>query len=126
MDTWGIGLLQVLWKVADAIINTRVKTAVNFHGVLHGFRVHHGMGKAIMDLNMAQYLSRIDQDPLLLLLLDLRKAYDMLDRECTLQILEGYGSVPRLRGILAEFWENQEALDLFQPKMSCSLSFSGM
>ena len=50
----------------------------------------------------------IDQEPLLIVLLDLRKAYDMLDLGRLLHTLEGYGLVPKLRGILEEFWENQE------------------
>ena len=52
----------------------------------------------------------IDQEPLLIVLLDLRKAYDMLDLVCLLNTLEGYGVVPKLRGILEEFWENQEVV----------------
>ena len=45
------------------------------------------MGMAIMEIKMAQDLDRIYQDPLLLVLLDLWKAYDMLDCGCLLQTL---------------------------------------
>ena len=32
-----IGLLEIVWKLAEAVIDTRIKTAVKFHNVLHGF-----------------------------------------------------------------------------------------
>ena len=38
-----------------------------------------GAGTAILELKLAQELASVDQDPLLLVLLDLRKAYDNLD-----------------------------------------------
>ena len=37
MDTWGIGLLESLWKVVEAIIDTRLRESVHLHNVLHGF-----------------------------------------------------------------------------------------
>ena len=29
-DTWGIGLLEVVWKVVEAVIDTRIKKWYNF------------------------------------------------------------------------------------------------
>ena len=57
---------------------------------------------------MSQELASIVQDPLLLVFLDLRKAYNTLDRGRLFQTLERYGAGTRMRGILEEFWENQE------------------
>ena len=37
-NTWGISLIETLWKVVEAIINTRLKVCITFHGVLHGLR----------------------------------------------------------------------------------------
>ena len=71
----------------EVFIDTRIKTAVNFHDALHVFCACLGMGMAIMEIKMAQDLDRIYQDPLLLVLLDLWKAYDMLDCGCLLQTL---------------------------------------
>ena len=62
------------------------------------------MGKAIKELNLAQELSRIDQDPLFLVFLDLRKAYVTVEQEHLLIKSEGYGTVPRLCGFLETFW----------------------
>ena len=52
-----IGTIEVLWKVVEAIIDTRIKTVVTFHNVLHGFSSIRGTGTAIMDINMVQELA---------------------------------------------------------------------
>ena len=106
-DTQGIGLFEVLWKFTNAVINTWVKMDVEFHDASHGFRTRRGTGAAIVDLKISQELDIIYQNPFLLLLLDLRKAYDTLDCRSLLKILEGYGAGPKLCGILVEFWEKQ-------------------
>ena len=49
------------------------------HEVLHGFRDIKGTVAAIMELNLAQELASIDQSPLLLVFLDLRKSYDTVE-----------------------------------------------
>ena len=67
----GVGLLEVLFKLVLAITDTWIKTLVTLHDVLHGFRAIRGMGTAIMELNIAQDISSIDQHPLLLVFQDL-------------------------------------------------------
>ena len=37
-DTRGTGLLETLWKVVEALIDTRLCTSVHMHNVLHRFR----------------------------------------------------------------------------------------
>ena len=44
----------------------------------------------IMELKLAQDLASIYQEPLFLVFLDLRKAYDIVNRERLLITLEGY------------------------------------
>ena len=63
-----------------------------------------------MELKLEQKLASVDQDPLLLVLLDLIKAYDKLDRVQILNTLEGYRAGPKMRRMLAYFWERQEVL----------------
>ena len=98
-NTWGIGNLEVLWKVVETIIDTRIKAVVIFHDVLHGLFSNRVTGMAIMDLNTAQEFVIIDQDPLLMVLIDIREAYDTLYRIIILQTLEGYGSGPKMQGL---------------------------
>ena len=73
--TWGIGLLETLWKVVEALIDTCIRARLHLHDVFHVFRERIGTGMSIMEFNLAQELSRIDQYPLFLVFLDLRKAY---------------------------------------------------
>ena len=110
VDTRGIGMLEVLWKVVEAIIDTRIKMVVKFHDVLNIFCASRGTGMAIMELKMAQELVSINQDPLFLVFLYLWKSYNTLDCVRLLQTFEGYGEVLKMRGILAELWENQEVV----------------
>ena len=79
-NTQGMGLIDVLWKVVEYIIDTRIKTVVTFHDVLNGFRASRGTGAAIMEINMAHEPASINQDSLFLMFLDLWEAYNTLDR----------------------------------------------
>ena len=72
-NTRGIGLLETLWKVVEALVYTCLHTILQFHEVLHGFKAGRGTGTAIMELKIAQELASIDQDPLFMVFLDLRK-----------------------------------------------------
>ena len=110
VDTRGISLIEVPWKLVEAIINTWAKIAVKFHDILHGFYSNRGTRTATMELNMYQDMATINCEPLFLVLLYLGKAYNTLERRHLLQTLEGYGTGPKLRGILENFWENQEVV----------------
>ena len=55
-DTREIGIMEIMWKMVDGVVDTRVKSAVLFHDVLHGFHVGRGTGTAIMELKIAQDL----------------------------------------------------------------------
>ena len=70
-DTRGIGLLETLWKVVEALIDTCLHASLQMHKVLYGFRVGRGTGTAIMKLKLVQELANIDQDLLFLVFLNL-------------------------------------------------------
>ena len=92
------------------VIDTRIKKAVTFHDVLHGFHIGRGMGTSIMELKLAQDLASVDQDPIFLVFLDLRKSYDNLYHGYLLQTLDGYGVGTNIQVILVEFWSRQEVV----------------
>ena len=48
----GIGLLETLWKVVEALIDTRLCASLQLHDVLHGFWSRRGTGTAIMELKL--------------------------------------------------------------------------
>ena len=50
-----------------------------------------------MELKLAQELVSVDQDPLLLVFLDLRKFYYNIDQGRLIKTLEGYGAGPKIR-----------------------------
>ena len=109
-DTREIRLLEVVWKVAEVVINTWIKSAAEFHDVLNGFRAGRGRGTAIMELKLDQELASVDQDPFFLVFLDPRKAYDNLDQGRLLKTIEGYGEGSKLWSLLAYFWSIQEVV----------------
>jgi hypothetical protein len=59
-------------------------------------------------------LAQRSTKPLHMVFLDLSKAYDTLDRQRTLEILEGYCVGANLRWILSTIWES----DTMVPKQS--------
>ena len=84
--------MEIVWKVVEVMIYNHIKTVVQFHDFLHRFCAGRGTGTAIMELKIVEYLASVDQDPLFLVFLDLRKSYDILDRWRLLQLLAVYGA----------------------------------
>ena len=80
------------------------------HNILNRFRDGKGTGTDIMELNLAQENASLDQYPLLLVFLDLRKSYGTVDRDRLIITLEGYGAGPKMCGLLKTFWECQQVV----------------
>ena len=53
-DTRGIRLIKLVWKVVEAVIDTRIMSVVQLYGVLHGFCAGRGTGTAVMELKLEQ------------------------------------------------------------------------
>ncbi len=62
------------------------------------------MGTATIEVKLAQQLADCEQEAWYQIFLDLRKAYDAMDRGRCLEILVGYGVGPRLIRLLDHFW----------------------
>jgi hypothetical protein len=87
-DLRGIGLLEPIWKVIERIIDHWLN-AFNLHDSLHGCRNKRGTGTAIIKAKLAQQLSHIELKPFYGIFLDLRKAFDAMDRERCILIFGG-------------------------------------
>jgi exonuclease III len=101
----GIALLEIVYKLVSSIINRRLVNAIPFHDAIHGFRAARGTGTAIIRAKLLMQLAQRQTKPIYMLFLDLKKAYDTLDRNRTLEILKGYGVGPKIRGILEQVWD---------------------
>ena len=92
-DYRGIGLLEPFWKVVEGIMDVRLGV-IEFHPFLHGFVQGRGCGTAGIEAKLAQQLAYLRQTPLYGIFIDLRKAYDAMDRDRCLEIMKGYGVGP--------------------------------
>jgi hypothetical protein len=82
--------------------------AIDFHPCLHGGLPKRGTGTATIEAKLAQQLAWMEQEPVYQVFVDLRKAYDHLDRERCRAIMTGYGVGPKLLRLQAKFWEQAE------------------
>ena len=103
-DYRGIGLVEVMWKVVVAILNRRFTASITYHDFLNGFREGRGTVTATLEAKLLQQLAALREEVLYVILLDLNKAYDALDRSRCLEILEGYGVGPNSRRLLTNYW----------------------
>ena len=63
---------------------------MTLHNELHGFRAGRVAGTATLEAKLAQKLAGIAHEPLFQVFLDVRKAYDSLDRGWCMEIMRGY------------------------------------
>ena len=82
-----------MWKVIEVIMDKRLKV-IDFHDCLHGFLTGRGTGTATLEVKLAQQLAYLEQGPLFGIFIDLKKAYDAMDRGRCLEILVAYGVGP--------------------------------
>jgi hypothetical protein len=106
----GIGLLEITWKLISRIIDRRIRQHVEFHDTIHGFRAKRGCGTATIEAKLLQQLATIEQAALFKIFLDLRKAYDTLDRPRTLEILALYGLGRNALRLLETYWAGQRVV----------------
>ena len=83
---------------------------MTFHNALHGFWARRGTGTACIEAKLLQQLSKMVQKTLHFIFLDLRKAYDTVDRERLLEILEGYKVGPNVLGLVKFYWDHQRCV----------------
>ena len=106
-DYRGIGLMEPIWKVIEGCIELRLQI-LPCHEALHGGLQGKGTGTAIMEMKLAQQWAFIEQTPLYGIFVDLRKAFDAMDRKRTLDILADRGVGPKTLRLIRTFWELAE------------------
>ena len=94
----------------EAIIDTRLRASVCMHNILHVFHTGRGMRTAILELNLAQELANMYQDPMFLVFLNLQDSYNTIYHGRLLTALEGYGAVPCMCRLLVVFWDQKEVV----------------
>jgi Reverse transcriptase (RNA-dependent DNA polymerase) len=104
-STRGIGLTETLWKIIEAIIDTRIKEVIRFHDILHGFISRRGTGTAILEAKLSQELASIENEPLFVVFLDLKKAYDTIDQQRSLDLFQQYSMGNNMLRLIRHFWQ---------------------
>ena len=88
-------------------MDTRL-SSIKFHDCLHGFLSGRGTGTATTEVKLTQQLAYLEQAPLYGIFIDLKKAYDAMDRERCMEIMRGYGVGPNILRLIQFFWDNAE------------------
>jgi hypothetical protein len=64
------------------------------------------MGTAVIEAKLAQQLLYLELRPFYGVFLDLKKAFDAMDRERCILILEGHGVGPRMIRLIRNYWRD--------------------
>jgi hypothetical protein len=100
----GIGLLEPIWKVLERVMDIRLEKII-LHDSLHGCLAGWGTGTGIIEAKLAQQLAHLEQTPFFGVFIDLKKAFDAMDRGRCLAILALHGVGPQMLRLIRNFWE---------------------
>jgi Reverse transcriptase (RNA-dependent DNA polymerase) len=89
-----------------------MNNSISYHDAIHGFRRERGTTTAISELKLCMRATTMDKkaNPRFIIFLDLKKAYDTLDRSRTLEILKSYGVGPNICHIIEQTWEMDQMI----------------
>ncbi|KAL7541335.1 hypothetical protein ACHAWF_006905 [Thalassiosira exigua] len=102
-----IGLLEPIWKVIEGVMDTCLEV-IELHDFLQGYRTKRGTGTATVEAKLVAQLAYLEQEPFFAIFIDLRKAFDVMDRGHCLRILRGYGVGLNTRRLIKLFWAPAE------------------
>ena len=99
--------MEPIWKVVEIIMDKRLHV-IEFHDALHGSVFKRGTGTAIIEAKLAQQYAYRNQTPFYEIFIDLRKAFDTVDRDRCLEILQEYGVGPKMLHLIKHFWDHAQ------------------
>ena len=79
--------------------------AIVLHNSLHGCLTLRGTGTGILEAKLAQQLAHLEQMPFFGIFINLRKAFDAMDRGHCLEILALHGVGPKMLCLICNFWD---------------------
>jgi hypothetical protein len=80
--------------------------AIELHDSLHGCCNKCGTGTTIIETKLAQQLSYLELNPFYGVFLDLWKAFNAMDWEWGIMLLEGYGAGPWMIWLIHGYWRD--------------------
>ena len=90
-----ISILPCLSKILEKLIKDRLMSFINKHNILYpyqyGFRKDHSSGHAVLDIATIVYDTINDKKLACLVIIDLKKAFDIVCHERLLLKLNNYG-----------------------------------
>jgi hypothetical protein len=104
-DYHGIRLLDPIWKCIKRVIDHRLD-AIKLHDSFHGCRSKCRTGTTIIKVKLAQQLSYLKLKPFYGVFLDHWKAFDAMERDRSIMLLEGYGAGPRMIRLIRGYWRD--------------------
>lgn len=103
----GVGLVNTVLKVFSCIMNDRIVKGIEYHNFVHGFREGRGTSTAMLEVKLLMDHGTFTDNTVYQVLIDLKKAYDSVDRQRVLEIMEKYGVGIWMRWIMENFWTNK-------------------
>ena len=100
-----IGLLKPIWNVLEWIMDHRLDK-FELDNCLHGCCANRGTGTAVIEAKLVQQHSFLELKPFFGVFLDLKKAFDLMDRECCIVILESYGAGQQMIWLIWIYWQD--------------------
>ena len=89
-------------------MNNRLRNALILQDAFHGFRKGEATGTDIIEAYLTPQLAGIVHKPLFQVFIDVRQAYNFLDREICMKILRKYGLGTKLQRLMHRYWDKQK------------------
>lgn len=99
-----VGLVYTVWNICSRFFNQHISSKTYCHPYLHGLRTSRWTNTAILMVKLLMDIWYIEGKTIYQVFLDLRKAYDSVDRDILLEILTKYGVGKVITLLISNFW----------------------